>query len=151
MRKLKVLVLVITGLLLTFSVRAQFIYGPTASYQYQKGSAIKVGAYAMTDVSINALLRADLTGNLTWTQGKFAVIPELAVSYYWGSPNGYFLIPLFVRTEVTPYTVVPKLGISFLTVVDLDFGYAVSTRDKKDYLPIKGFTGSVRFSFPLNL
>lgn len=134
------------------SVKGQdFIYGPTLSYQYQKGSAVKIGGNVMTGVGFNNILRADITGNLTWMQGKFAVIPEVAFSYYFGSSEKVNLFPFFVRAEVTPFTVVPKVGISVLTLFDIDLGYGFSIRDKKDYLPIKGFTGSVRFSLPLNM
>lgn len=139
-------------LLVVQSAKAQsYIYGPTLSYQFQKGSAVKLGGYVLREVGFNSLIRADVTGNMTWTQGKSAVIPELAISYYFGNSMGLNVLPIFFRGEITPYTVTPKLGVSILTLLELDLGYGISMREKKDYLPIKGFTGSIRFNLPLNL
>ncbi len=138
-----------TLILLTLgcSVKAQdYLIGPTLSYQFQKGSIIKTGAYFAFPFIGDHILRADATANFTWTQKKFAVIPEAAITYY---PQTYVLTP-FLRTEVTPYTITPKLGISLATLLDLDFGYGFSINDKKDYRPMKGFTVSLRFSIPLN-
>lgn len=144
--------LIVFCVLLSLTVRSQeFIYGPTVSYQYQKGSTMKLGGMLMKGVGINSILRADVTGNLTWTQHKFAIIPELAVSYYPGNTSTLNLVPLFVRGEFTPYTVVPKIGISILTLIEIDLGYGISINDKSDYKPLKGFTGSLRFSIPLNM
>ncbi|WP_293899633.1 hypothetical protein [Sphingobacterium sp. UBA5670] len=138
-----------TLILLTLgcSVKAQdYLIGPTLSYQFQKGSIIKTGAYFAFPFIGDHILRADATANFTWTQKKFAVIPEAAITYY---PQTYVLTP-FLRAEVTPYTVTPKLGISLATLLDLDFGYGFSINDKKDYRPMKGFAVSLRFSIPLN-
>lgn len=129
------------------SIKAQdHLIGPTLSYQFQKGSIVKTGAYFAFPLIGDHILRADATANFTWTQKKFAVIPEAAITYY---PQTYVLTP-FVRTEVTPYTLTPKLGVSLATLLDLDFGYGFSINDKKDYKPIKGFAVSLRFSIPLN-
>lgn len=122
------------------------LIGPTLSYQFQKGSIIKTGAYFAFPFTGDHILRADATANFTWTQRKFAVIPEAAVTYY---PQTYVLTP-FVRAELTPYTFTPKVGVSLATLVDIDFGYGFSINEKKDYNPIKGFAVSLRFSIPLN-
>ncbi|MDM1296122.1 hypothetical protein HX021_17695 [Sphingobacterium sp. N143] len=122
------------------------LIGPTLSYQFQKGSIIKAGGYFAFPFVGDNILRADATANFTWTQKKFALIPEAALTYY---PQTYVLTP-FVRAEVTPYTFTPKAGISFATLLDLDFGYGFSINEKKDYNPIKGFAVSLRFSIPLN-
>jgi len=138
-----------TLILLTLgsSIKAQdHLIGPTLSYQFQKGSIIKTGAYFAFPFIGDHILRADATANFTWTQKKFAVIPEAAITYY---PQTYVLTP-FVRAEVTPYTLTPKLGVSLATLLDLDLGYGFSINDKKDYRPMKGFAVSLRFSIPLN-
>ncbi|WP_343562684.1 hypothetical protein [Sphingobacterium sp.] len=123
-----------------------YLIGPTLSYQFQKGSIIKTGAYFAFPFVGDNILRADATANFTWTQNKFAVIPEAAFTYY---PQTYVLTP-FVRAEVTPYTFTPKIGASLATLLDLDFGYGFSINDRKDYRPMKGFAVSLRFSIPLN-
>ncbi|WP_219929423.1 hypothetical protein [Sphingobacterium athyrii] len=136
-------------ILLAFGKKAaaqDHLIGPTLSYQFQKGSIIKTGAYFAFPFLGDNILRADVTANFTWTQKKFAVIPEGAITYY---PQTYVLTP-FVRAEVTPYTFTPKLGVSLATLLDIDFGYGFSIKDKADYRPMKGFAVSLRFSIPLN-
>lgn len=134
-------------LTLVSSLKAQdYLIGPSLSYQFQKGSVLKTGAYFAFPFSGDHILRADATANFTWTQKKFAVIPEAAITYY---PQTYVLTP-FVRTELTPHTITPKVGVSLATLVDLDFGYGFSINEKRDYNPIKGFAVSLRFSIPLN-
>ena len=123
-----------------------YLVGPTLSYQFQKGSIVKTGAYFAFPFSGDHIIRADATANFTWTQSKFAVIPEGALSYY---PQTYVLTP-FVRAELTPYTLTPKVGVSLATLLDLDFGYGFSIKKKTDYQTIKGFAVSLRFSIPLN-
>jgi hypothetical protein len=124
----------------------EVLYGPTLSYQYQKGSAVKTGGYFAFAFLGENILKTDITANFTWTQKKFAIIPELAFSFY---PQSWVVAP-FVRAELTPYTLTPKVGVTLATLLDLDFGYGLSITDKQDYLPLKGFAVSLRFNIPLN-
>lgn len=144
-----IVVKLICLVLFSFSmqVKAQeILYGPTISYQYQKGSAVKTGGYFAFAFLGENILKTDVTANFTWTQKKFAVIPELALSFY---PESWVVAP-FVRTEFTPYTFTPKVGVTMATLLDLDFGYGFSIADKQDYRPLKSFTVSLRFNIPLN-
>jgi len=122
------------------------IFGPSISYQYQKGSTLKTGAYFATSVTDSHILKLDATANFTWMQEKFAVIPEVAGTYY----SNLAIIGLFGRAELTPYTVTPKIGVSLATLIELDFGYGFPISDKSNYRPIKGFTTSLRFNIPIN-
>jgi len=134
-------------LALVSNLKAQdYLIGPSLSYQFQKGSILKTGAYFAFPFSGDHILRADATANFTWTQKKFAVIPEAGITYYRETD----VLTPFVRTELTPYTITPKVRVSLATLVDLDFGYGLSINEKKDYNPIKGFAVSLRFSIPLN-
>ncbi|MBB1149578.1 hypothetical protein H4K35_05430 [Myroides sp. NP-2] len=123
-----------------------YLIAPTVSYQYQKGSMLKAGISYATDFNSTAIIKLDATANFTWVQHQFAVIPEIAATYY----KNMDYIGLFTRAEVTPYTLTPKVGISALTLVEIDFGYGFSIRNKTGYAPIRGFTTSLRFTFPLN-
>lgn len=132
---------------LTTKLEAQnHLYGPSVSYQYQKGSILKTGVYYATDFRSTNILKLDATANLTWIQNKYAVIPELAVTYY----SDMYYIGVFGRTELTPYTISPKVGFSFFTLFEIDFGYGFSISDKVNYKPINGFTTSIRFNIPVN-
>lgn len=132
---------------LAVKVQAQnYFIGPSISYQYQKGSIVKAGAFYTTDIGASNVLKLETTANFTWTQGKYAVIPEVAATYY----LDMYYIGFFGRTELTPYTASPKVGFSILTIVEIDFGYGIPLATKTDYRPIEGFTTSLRFTIPLN-
>lgn len=143
----------IIGLLLalflgnTAQLQAQeHFIGPSVSYQYQKGSILKTGIYYASSLNTDHIIKLDATANFTWIQNKYAVIPELAATYY----SEMYYIGFFGRAELTPYTVSPKVGLSLFTFFEIDLGYGFPLADKTDYRPIKGFTTSIRFNIPLN-
>lgn len=147
MRKYKLtIVFALTILFCKFTQAQDILYGPTVSYQYQKGSIVKAGGYFIYSFDGDDIIRTDVTANFSWLQNKYATIPELALTYI----PGTFVIAPFVRSEITPYTVTPKLGLTIITLFDIDFGYGFPIHDKPDYRAIKGFAASLRFSFPLN-
>lgn len=123
------------------------IYGPTISYQYQNGSVLKTGVFYSSKINSKKILKFDATANSTWTQKKYALIPELAVTYY----SEIYYFGLLGRAEFTPYTISPKVGFTFMTVWEMDFGYGFSINEKADFRPIKGFSTSLRLNFPLNM
>jgi len=131
----------------TAKIQAQeSLFGPSLSYQFQNRSMFKAGLYYATSLNSSHIIKVDATANLTWVENKFVVIPEVAGTYY----SEMYYIGLFGRTELTPYTVTPKVGLSFATFVELDFGYGISIANKGNLHPIEGFTTSLRFNFPIN-
>lgn len=123
------------------------LMGPSISYQYQKGSILKTGAYYATELNAGHILKVDATANFTWIQNQYTVIPELAVTYY----TEMYYVGAFSRAELTPYTISPKVGLSLFTFFEVDLGYGFPIADKTGYRPIKGFTTSIRFNIPLNM
>lgn len=130
----------------TKSEAQNHLFGPSISYQYQKGSILKTGIYYAGDISSKNILKIDATANFSWIQNKYVVIPELAASYY----SDMYILGLFGRAEATPYTVSPKVGLTLLTLIELDFGYGFPISDKTNFRPIKGFATSLRFNIPIN-
>lgn len=133
---------------LAFAPRLQAqnrLFGPSVSYQYQKGNILKTGVYYASDISSKNILKIDATANFTWIQDKSTVIPEVAATYY----SAMYILGLLGRAEFTPYTITPKVGFTILTLVELDFGYGFPISDKTNYRPIKGFATSLRFNIPI--
>ncbi|MDM1347626.1 hypothetical protein HX071_14995 [Myroides marinus] len=144
---MRIILIFVCLLIGTSTLQAQnSLWGPSVSYQYQKGSIVKVGGYYATEINNTNILKIDATANFTWTQGKYAVIPEVAVAYY----SDMYYIGAFGRAEITPYTITPKVGLSLFTLFEVDLGYGLPIADKTDYRPIKGFTTSIRFNIPIN-
>lgn len=142
------LILLCLCLGLTTKLQAQnSLIGPSMSYQYQKGSILKTGAYYATELNAGHILKVDATANFTWIQNQFAVVPELAVTYY----TEMYYVGAFGRAEFTPYTISPKVGLTLFTFFEVDLGYGFPLATKTGYRPIKGFTTSIRFNIPFNM
>lgn len=142
-----ILILFFLTLSFTSKLQAQnHLFGPSVSYQYQKGTIVKAGVYYATAIKPTNVFKVDGTANFTWIQDKYTVIPELALAYY----SDMYLLGAFGRAEITPYTLTPKVGITFLTFVELDLGYGFDIANKTDFRPINGFTASLRFNIPIN-
>ncbi len=122
------------------------LFGPSFSYQYQNRSMLKTGIYYATELNLNHIVKVDATANFTWMKNNFVVIPEVAATYY----SEMYYIGLFGRTELTPYTLMPKVGLSFATFIELDLGYGFPLANKGELGSIRGFTTSLRLSIPIN-
>lgn len=123
-----------------------WIFGPSVSYQYQNHSMLKVSFWGLTDLSYSEYLKLNATADIVWDAGKTFVIPELGVTYYL---NNVAVWP-YLKAELTPYTVSPKVGLSLFSLVDVGVGYGWSLQEKKDLGKIEGFNISLGVSVPLN-
>lgn len=124
----------------------KWVFGPTVSYQYQSRNFAKVSLWGLTDLNYADYLKVDAAANFTWQGGETHVIPELGLTYYL---NTVAVWP-FVKAEVTPYTVTPKVGVGLFNLMELGVGYGWSLQEKNNLGKIKGFNFSVGFSLPLS-
>lgn len=125
-----------------------FLVGPTISYQSQAGNTLKLGGYFVKPIFGDAMgIRLDANTQFAYFRNQFLVIPEGSLTIY---PTFNNLILPFVEGELTPYTLTPKIGLSFATILDLGIGYGFDIHTKQDLKPIKGFTFSFGINIPLN-
>lgn len=146
---------ILIGVLSCLSVAAQknplpahnnWIFGPSIGYQYQSGSFLKASAWGLFAPNESQYMKIDAGANFTWMGGKTTVIPEVGFTYY---VNDFVLLP-FVKAELTPYTVTPKVGLSLFSLIDLGVGYGFDINTKKDFKQIKGVNLSLGINIPLN-
>ncbi len=123
-----------------------WIWGPSVGWQYQSGNFLKASGWGLFAPNDHQYIKMNVGANFTWMQDKTTVIPELGFTYYLSNS----LVFPFVQAEVTPYTLTPKVGMSILSVLDLGVGYGFEMNAKKDFKPLKGWTGSVTLNIPLN-
>ncbi|MBA5793199.1 hypothetical protein H1R17_08480 [Flavobacterium sp. xlx-214] len=142
-------IIIVAILLLGFNANAQdFLVGPTISYQSQAGNLLKVGGYYLQPMAGDSFgLKLEANAQFAYFRDAFRVIPEGSVTFY---PTFDNLILPFVEGELTPYTVTPKVGLTFATIMDIAVGYGFDTKIKEGLKPIKGFTFSLGFNIPLN-
>ena len=127
--------------------KAVWNLGASAGYQYQHGNYLKLSGWALLDQQHAGFFKVDAGANFSWMQQKTTVIPELGLSYYFAEQWRW----AFLKAEVTPYTVTPKVGLSIVSLLDLGLGYGFEFNKKKDFVPIEGFTVSVGLNIPLKI
>jgi len=126
--------------------KSSWIVGPSVAYQYQSNNFVKLSFWGLTDLGYADYLKIDAGADFTCSNKKMHVIPELGLTYYLNSR----LIWPFIKAEVTPYTISPKVGLGIFNIIELGLGYGWSLKDKKELGPIKGFNFSLGLSLPLN-
>ena len=126
--------------------KSKWIVGPSLGYQYQEKSFLKGSVWALTDLGYANYLRFDAGADLTFQDKKAYVIPEFGVTYYLSAKG----IWPFIKAEVTPYTLTPKIGFGLFNILEFGVGYGVKLNQKANLPPIKGFTLGVGLSLPLN-
>lgn len=126
--------------------KSNWIIGPSIGYQHQEKSFLKASLWGLTDLGYANYLRFDAGANLTFEQKKAHVIPELAVTYYLGAKGVW----PFLKAEVTPYTLTPKVGLGVFNILEFGAGYGFEMKQKSNLPPIKGFNFSVGMNIPLN-
>ncbi|GHE29950.1 hypothetical protein [Sphingobacterium griseoflavum] len=147
----KVFLLVCSLLLVGFSFGQhkrgnKWIWGPSIGWQYQSGNFLKASGWGLFAPNDRQYVKIDAGANFTWMRQQTTVIPELGLTYYLSNR----LVFPFLKAEVTPYTVTPKLGIGLLSIIDLGIGYGFAMQTKDNFKPIKGINGSVSLNIPLN-
>lgn len=140
---------VITAFIFGIHVNAQdYLLGSTVSYQSQAGNILKLGGYYVQPFACNTMgLKVEANAQLAYFRNQFLAIPEGSLTYY---PTFNRLIVPFIETEITPYTLTPKVGLSVATIVEIGLGYGFDIKTKENLKPIKGFSFSVGFNIPLN-
>lgn len=138
---------ILTNLGFTQEVKkSNWIFGPSVSYQHQEKNFLKASLWGLTDLGYANYLRFDGGANLTFHEKKAYVIPELGITYYLSAKGVW----PFLKGEITPYTVTPKLGVGLFNILEVGAGYGFELKQKDNLPPIKGFNFSLGVSIPLN-
>lgn len=123
-----------------------WIVGPAVSYQYQSKNMLKLSFWGLTDLGFMNYLKVDANADFAWKDSKTYVIPEIGVTYYM-SP---IIMWPYVKAEITPYTISPKVGVGVFNLLDVGVGYGWSLQERKGLGKIEGINVSVTASLPLN-
>lgn len=124
---------------------SEWIVGPTAAYQYQSKSFLKLSFWGLKDLGYADYLKVEGGANFTWQERKTFVVPELGVTYYLSA----VAVWPFMKAEVTPYTVSPKIGLGVFNLLELGLGYGWALQSRSELGNIKGLNISIGASFPL--
>ncbi|WP_437919493.1 hypothetical protein [Sphingobacterium sp. LRF_L2] len=123
-----------------------WIWGPSVGWQYQRGNFLKFSGWGLFAPNDKQYMKIDAGANLSWMREQTTVIPELGFTYYL---SDRLLFP-FLKAEITPYTVTPKIGIGVFSIIDFGLGYGFAMQTKSNFKPLEGFTASINLNIPLN-
>lgn len=124
----------------------KWIWGPSIGWQYQSGNFLKAAGWGLFAPNDHQYMKVEAGANFTWMRNQTTVIPEVGFTYYLSDK----LVFPFLKAEVNPYTVTPKIGIGLLSIIDLGLGYGFAMQTKEGFKPLQGITGSVSLNIPLN-
>lgn len=126
--------------------KSNWIIGPSIAYQHQEKSFLKASFWALKDICYANYLRFDAGANMTFQDEKAYFIPEVGATYYLSAKG----IWPFIKAELTPYTVTPKVGLGVFNILEAAIGYGFDIKQKDPLPPIKGLNFSIGLSIPLN-
>ena len=115
---------------------SQNLFGVSGSYSNQSGNFAKLGlfyTFGLGDTFFTPRIDANI--NMAYMRDNFHVIPEIGVTGFLAS-RGSYIFP-FVESEFTPYTITPKVGLTFLTIVEFGIGYGFKINELFSFLPKK--------------
>ena len=125
---------------------SKWIIGPSIGYHHQEKSFFKASLWGLTDIGYANYLRFDAGANLTFADKKAHFLPELGITYYLSAKGVW----PFLKAEVTPYTLTPKIGLGIFNILEFAAGYGFELKQKSNLPPIKGFSFSVGINIPFN-
>lgn len=128
------------------SVGSNWIVGPSIGYQFQKKNFVKASLWALKDIGYANYLRFDAGANMTFQDKKAYFIPEFGATYYLSAKG----IWPFIKGEITPFTVTPKIGLGVFNIIEAGIGYGFELKQKEPLPSIKGVNFSIGLSIPLN-
>lgn len=126
--------------------KSKWIVGPSIGYQHQEKSFLKASFWGLTDLGYANYLRFDAGANLTFADKKAYVIPEVGITYYLSAKGAW----PFIKSELTPYTFTPKVGVGVFNIVEFGVGYGMKLQEKVGLPVIDGLNLSIGISLPLN-
>lgn len=127
-------------------VKSNWIVGPSIAYQYQGKNFLKASLWALKDVGYANYLRLDAGANMTFEDKKVYFIPEAGVTYYLSAKG----IWPFIKGEITPFTITPKIGLGIFNILEAGVGYGFELSQREALPSIKGVNFSLGISIPLN-
>lgn len=123
-----------------------WIFGSSIGWQYQKVNFMKVSGWTLFAPNQSQYVKIDVGANLSWMNSKTTVIPEIGATYYLSDK----LLYPYVKAELNPYTLTPKIGFSIMSLLDIGVGYGFDVKTKKGIQTLNGFTTSISVNIPFN-
>ena len=123
------------------------IWGASLGYQHLEVNFAKASIWTLFAPNADQYMKVHAGVDYTGASDRPHFIPEVSFTYYL---TDVAAMP-FLKAEVTPYTVTPKVGVGIFSLVDIDAGYGFELSTPTDKKSIKGFSFGLGVNIPFNL
>jgi len=130
-----------------------------AGYENWNGNFGKLGSDLYLVQENDNIITISGNVNLGYMRDKFRAIPEIGIGYLFnfrnnsGDPySSNVSAPFYsARIDVSPWTISPKVGITVLSIIELNAGYAFEFRENKTFKNMDGIRAGLIFHLPSQL
>ena len=130
-----------------------------AGYEYWNGNYGRIGTDLYLVQQNDNIISVNANVNLGYMKDEFRAIPEVGIGYlfnfqnnagdpYSSNMNAAFYV---LRVDASPWTITPKAGITVLSLLELNAGYAFEFRENKNFKPMDGFRFGLSLHLPTQL
>lgn len=159
MKKIFAFLLIINSFVLYAQNKTTAYFVLNAGYDYWNGSYGRLGSDLYLVQENNNIFTINANVDLGYMNDKFSAIPEMGVGYLFnfrnntGDPYSSNMNSAFysIRADISPWTVTPKLGITVLSLLELNIGYAFEFREYKDFKNMNGVRAGLTIHLPTQL
>ncbi len=122
-------------------------------YTNNNGNYLNAGASLYLVQKNENILHFSLSGNLSYMNENFIIIPESEISYLFKGTNGTPYSDTFdsafykFGVAASPYAIYPNLGITLLSLFEINAGYSFQYKDYEN-TSFEGFRLGVYFHIP---
>lgn len=150
-------------ILISFAANAQqkttpyFVFN--AGYEYWNGNYGRLGSDLYLVQENDNIITVNANVNLGYMRDEFRAIPEVGIGYLFnvkenkGDPYSSNIRSAFysARLDVSPWTISPKVGVTVLSLLEFNVGYAFEFREYKDFKDLNGIRTGLTLHLPSQL
>lgn len=159
MRNILLGVLLLLGITTYAQTKTTSYFLINAGYENWNGNWGNLGTDLYLVSSNHSILAFSANANMGYMRDKFRVIPEVGVGYlfnfsvnkmdpYSSQINSAFYT---LRTDVSPWTISPKVGIAILGLVEFTAGYSFEFREFDKFKSMDGIRFGLKLHLPTQL
>ena len=128
-------------------------------YDYWNGNYGRLGSDLYLVQKNDNIITISGNVNLGYMRDKFRAIPEIGIGYLFNFKNNtgdpyssHVSAPFYsTRVDISPWTIAPKVGITILSIIELNAGYSFEFRENKDFKDMDGVRAGLIFHLPSQL
>ena len=159
MKNIAFLFFMLIGIIANAQAKSTPYFVFNVGYDYWNGNYGKLGSDLYLVQENDHIITISGNVNLGYMRDKFRAIPEVGVGYLFNFRNNQgdpyssnVSAPFYsARVDLSPWTITPKLGITVLSIIELNAGYSFEFRENKNFKAMDGVRAGLVFHLPSQL